>query len=236
MFQSNNDDVANRFARPTGDIRANKPRSNENRFVEASIEKELQYVEKHAKSLLLTIEKARQNRQEILTIIQETELIRLSIRKTIPYLPEQITTKEKAIEPLGITVSTPSYALLMVDMIPLNPQPTKGSYNVYYEVREALKNYLSQHPMILNPKQRYTLIYKRIVPGDLRLATGKCDNDNFEMKRVTNAITDTIGIADSVDKFSFYYTTVAGKSHHTEVILVYESQFLGNQNALYPAD
>ena len=56
----------------------------------------------------------------------------------------------------------------------------------------------------------------------MKLAKGRCDNDNFEMKRVTNAITDAIGIADSVDKFSFFYTTIHGDKDKTIVKMVPE--------------
>ena len=42
------------------------------------------------------------------------------------------------------------------------------------------------------------------------------------MKRVTNAITDAIGIADSVDKFSFFYTTIHGNEDKTIVKMVPE--------------
>ena len=74
--------------------------------------------------------------------------------------------------------------------------------------------------------QAYILMYNRVVPWALELAQGCCDNVRLEMGRATNAITEEMGIADSVDKRSFFFAATSGGSAKIEIYLVEEDRFL----------
>lgn len=163
--------------------------------------------------------------KDILELIQDLELARFSARKLVDAaaLPAAERQAVKEVQLKDIQVSGKSgNILLKLTLLPLTPYPIKGAYNVYFGVKEALLSYSKKQPFQFDPSCRYTLVYQRIVKGKVRLSAGCCDNDNFEMQRVTNAITEAIGIADSADKFSFYYTTMGGREAKTLVYLVLE--------------
>lgn len=166
------------------------------------------------------------NGKGMLELIQDLELARFSARKLVDAaaLPAAEHQAVKEVQLKDIQVSGKSgNVLLKLTLLPLTPYPIKGAYNVYFGVKEALLSYGKKQPFQFDPSCRYTLIYQRIVKGKVRLSAGCCDNDNFEMQRVTNAITEVIGIADSADKFSFYYTTMGGREAKTLVYLVLEN-------------
>lgn len=164
--------------------------------------------------------------KDILELIQDLELARFSARKLVDAaaLPttERQAVKEAQLKDIQVSGKTGNI-LLKLTLLPLTPYPIKGAYNVYFSVKEALLSYSKTQPFQFDPSCRYSLVYQRIVKGKVRLTAGCCDNDNFEMQRVTNAITEAIGIADSADKFSFYYTTIEGREAKTLVYLVLES-------------
>lgn len=164
--------------------------------------------------------------KDILGIIQDLELARYSARKLVDAAAISDEEKQAAAEAQLRDIQvfgTSGIILLRLVLFPLTPYPIKGAYNVYFSVKEALLSYSKTQPFHFDPSCRYTLVYQRIVKGKVRLSAGCCDNDNFEMQRVTNAITEVIGIADSADKFSFYYTTISGQDAKTIVYLVREN-------------
>ncbi len=164
----------------------------------------------------------------ILTLMNEIEPIRTELRTVAPKLIpkgryDALNVKEKLLEDVRVMPCDNGY--FQIEMYPLVSMPSKGGYNCYFEVKEAVKTYIKSNPFVPQKGKRYTLIYKRIVTGNLSLAKGRCDNDNFETKRVTNAITDALGIADSVDIMSFFYTTELGDKDKMVVILKDELQY-----------
>lgn len=166
-----------------------------------------------------------------LLVYEKLELMRYEIRKCEPYwlLPTPFSGRHQS-QVSTIDISQPEGCLLKMVLFPLVNFPTKGGYNVYSELKQALDAYLENHPVKVVPGGKYTLLYRRIVPGPLTLGQGRCDNDNFEMKRCTNAITDALGFADSVDKVSFFYTTdtLDGVSC-VEIYLLAEKDVLGEK-------
>lgn len=188
------------------------------------------YIERHimaAKTYSARLHDSPRHGQSMVVMLEELEKARIAARKIIDLVPASDEQKAQALNAgiSDISISVPDVpALLLITLFPLLHMQIKGGYNVYFEVKFALENYLQEHPLSL-PDGRYVLVYRRIVRGNVALSAGHCDNDNFEMKRVTNAITEAIHVADSVDKFSFYYTTAAGNEAKTEVYLVSESQF-----------
>lgn len=164
--------------------------------------------------------------KDILELIQDLELARFAARKLVDAaalpMAEHQAAEDAHLRDIQVSGRSGSI-LLKLDLLPLTPYPIKGAYNIYFDVKEALLAYSKTQPFQFDPSCRYTLVYQRIVRGKVRLSAGCCDNDNFEMQRVTNAITEVIGIADSADKFSFYYTTIGGSEAKTLVYLVQEN-------------
>ena len=107
----------------------------------------------------------------------------------------------------NIEISSGQDYLLKITLFPLVRFPSKGGYNIYSDLKAALQKFLAEHPVNPAKDMRLTIVYRRIVPWELTLGKARCDNDNFEMRRCTNAITDALAISDSVDKISFFYTT-----------------------------
>lgn len=191
---------------------------------------DLSYIGHKAVSILssvLSLIETPNNEKLALNILQDLELARFSARKMADNISlPMVEPKDNGSVLKSVDVQMPGAPILLqLTLFPLVPYPIKGAYNVYYDVKEALFQYAEIQPFCFDTHSRFTLAYQRVIRGPVRLATGCCDNDNFEMKRVTNAITEAIGIADSADKFSFYYTTISGQEPKTRVFLVYEKDF-----------
>lgn len=194
------------------------------------VEKTLSYITEKSACIAAACEKySRTNMPaDMLKIVQELELARYAARKLADYaaMPEADVQTVEEEQLKDIRVSGPAgIVLLKLELVPLVAHPFKGAYNAYYSVKKAVQAYAKKQPNHLDPRARYTLVYQRVVAGKVQLSAGCCDNDNFEMQRVTNAITEAIGIADSADKFSFYYTTVTGEEARTFAYLVLEKDF-----------
>lgn len=129
--------------------------------------------------------------------------------------------KKKYKDTLNIFVSKPENTIIRIKMLPLINKPLKGTYNVYDEVKIALEEYKKEHRIDVPQGERFTLIYKKYSKSFASNYT--CDNDNFEMKRVTNAITESIHRYDNVHNFSFYYTTVLAKKNYVEATVIKEN-------------
>lgn len=165
------------------------------------------------------------NLSALTKLLESTELMRREIRTLASNLLDSSDEKsfsDSSEKLSSVVVSSPSGTYLQLELYPLVKLPIKGGYNVYFDVKTAVQHYLREHDVYIPEDSRFTLIYAKVTTADVKLAKGRCDNDNFEMKRVTNAITDAIGIADSVDKFSFFYTTIHGDKDKTIVKMVPE--------------
>lgn len=189
----------------------------------------LDYIQRRASKILDILTKIKTSKMKendaLISILQENELMRREIRTLASnvYDPDNESRFERIDAKLqSVIVSQPNGCYLKIELYPLIGKPIKGGYNVYFEVKDAVSRYIYENRVKFPQDKRFTLVYQRVTTGDLILAKGRCDNDNFEMKRVTNAISDAIGIADSVDKFSFFYTTIQGKEDKTEVFLLPE--------------
>lgn len=106
----------------------------------------------------------------------------------------------------NIRISTPTGTVIRVTLPPLIGRQFKGSYNIYWKLKSALSQYEISHGMPRPEGEKLLLIYKRY---STNLAVGHtCDNDNWEMKRTTNAISEALNYSDNADHFSMLYTTV----------------------------
>lgn len=181
---------------------------------------------REATDATLELQKGKKINLSALTkLLESTELMRREIRILASNSldsSDKNTFSDSNEKLSSVVVSSPSGTYLQLELYPLVKLPIKGGYNVYFDVKTAVQQYLREHDVCIPEDSRFTLIYTKVTTADVKLAKGRCDNDNFEMKRVTNAITDAIGIADSVDKFSFFYTTIHGNEDKTIVKMVPE--------------
>ena len=185
---------------------------------------------REATDATLELQKGKEINLSALTkLLESTELMRREIRILASNSLDSSDKKsfsDSSEKLSSVVVSSPSGTYLQLELYPLVKLPIKGCYNVYFDVKTAVQHYLREHDVYIPEDSRFTLIYAKVTTADVKLAKGRCDNDNFEMKRVTNAITDAIGIADSVDKFSFFYTTIHGDKDKTIVKMVPEINVL----------
>lgn len=185
---------------------------------------------REATDATLELQKGKKINLSALTkLLESTELMRREIRILASNSldsSDKNTFSDSNEKLSSVVVSSPSGTYLQLELYPLVKLPIKGGYNVYFDVKTAVQQYLREHDVCIPEDSRFTLIYTKVTTADVKLAKGRCDNDNFEMKRVTNAITDAIGIADSVDKFSFFYTTIHGDKDKTIVKMVPEINVL----------
>lgn len=204
------------------------PVQNRNEFErEELLKKALQYCNNRVKSMKKMLDKALEYPTDkvILDLLGDVELSRKALREVLPMTCQPTDTASVSGNIRDVIIESSPQIPLKITLLPLCAYPIRGAYNTYFDVYNALQN--ADNKPVLAANKRYTIVYNRVVKGPLVLAKGRCDNDNFEMKRVTNAISDALGIADSVDKFSFYYITTEGEQSKTEVSLLEEASFLG---------
>lgn len=118
----------------------------------------------------------------------------------------------------GISVGQNLDSILCVTLPPLMGRRYKGSYAIYRRLTTILKNYFDTHERPQLYGQKLLLIYKKYTP--FRGITVNADNDNWEMKRVTNAISEQLRYSDNSEHFSFMYTTVKSEANCVEALLI----------------
>lgn len=167
--------------------------------------------------------------RDISVALSETNTASLHLRNLLAYMPvnEQNYVRKSLIKDIVIT-EHPGCIFKMA-MYPLQAAPSKRIYNVYDDVQQALRAFVREHPILMSTKERYTIVYEKVVRGDVVLKRGVSDNDNFEVRRVTNAICDTLLIQDSADKMSFFFTTVQGDAWGMNVYYMLEKDFTSGE-------
>lgn len=127
---------------------------------------------------------------------------------------------QKLTESLNVFVFPPTDNIVVqVALSPLISKAYKGSYNVYWELKHTLDVYSKKYPLpILDDGEKLIIIYKRYTSFiDNALL---CDNDNWEMKRTTNAITEALNHSDNPKHFSMLYTTVSSDYNMVEITVI----------------
>lgn len=120
---------------------------------------------------------------------------------------------------LPVRVGCPENALLRVSIPPLIGRRIKGSFDVYWNVKIALEEYYSKHERPTLTGKKLLLIYKKYAPNLGVCYT--CDNDNWESKRVTNAISEALRYSDNAEHFSMMYTAVESDSNFVEATVIH---------------
>ena len=123
-----------------------------------------------------------------------------------------------------IHVSIPANAIIRVTIPPLVGRRFKGSYNIYWNLKLALAQFETNHKFSRPEGEKLVLIYKRY---SINLAVGHtCDNDNWEMKRTTNAISEALNYSDNSEHFSMVYTTVQSDTDCVEATVIKQKDMM----------
>lgn len=126
-----------------------------------------------------------------------------------------------------ISICEPKNAVLRVVLPPLIGRKIKGSYNIYWKLKAALSQYEQKCGMPDIKDEKLVLIYK-IYARSLDIGH-VCDNDNWEMRRTTNAISEALNRSDNPAHFSMFYTAVESSVDCVEATVIYQknlSEFL----------
>lgn len=123
---------------------------------------------------------------------------------------------------LPLTVSCPEHSVLRIELPPLIGRESHGMYDIYYQTKSVLSSFLSDHTLPNYKGQKLLLLYKKYTTT--LSSSNTCDNDNWEMKRVTNAVAEALGYSDNVEHFSMLYTTVASNCNKVEATVLLLSQ------------
>ena len=153
-------------------------------------------------------------------IVSEIAKLDMTIRESLlERRDDQFYSREKElIKRAFISVTAPENAVLRICLPPLIGRQFRGSYNIYWKLKAALSQFEKDHPFPHLNNEKVVLIYKRY---STNLAVGhSCDNDNWEMKRATNAIAEALNYSDNPEHFSMLYTTVKSSVDCVEATVV----------------
>lgn len=171
---------------------------------------------------LMRSEKASCDEQEglLYSLISSIAMLDMTVRTSILERRDKcFYEKEKQLVANSfIHISVPSNAIVRVIVPPLIGRQFKGSYNIYWKLKEALSQFEIGHPFEVPHGEKLVLIYKRYSRNLTAVHT--CDNDNWEMKRATNAISEALNYSDNAEHFSMLYTTVKSSTDCVEATVI----------------
>ena len=124
----------------------------------------------------------------------------------------------------NIAITQPQNAILRVLIPPLIGRRFSGSYNIYWKLKSAFAQHEIEHGFEPVEGKKVVLIYKRYVTNSNVAVC--CDNDNFEMQRTTNAISESVNWSDNAVQFSMMYTAVESSVDCVEATLCLQENFV----------
>ena len=157
---------------------------------------------------------------ELFDILEDIEDINRIVRESLLESPfyDNSSRIEGYFDRAEIRVCTPQNAIVRLIFPPLLRAKRSNAYNVYWQAKAALKNHFESRGKPCLLRKKFVLIYKKYATN--LSADYTCDNDNWEMKRVTNAISEFFNITDNADTFSFFYTAEKAEKNYVEVTLI----------------
>lgn len=161
---------------------------------------------------------------EILRILADTEMLDKSLRSCVKAETILYGSNEKSLEMWSdIHVYEYADAVLLMDFPPLvNTSYRNGEYGLSKRAEMALYHWFSTHcPPDFISGNRFLYIYKRYTSDAIDMSS---DNDNWEMKRITNSVSQAIGYSDNPRFSEFLYTTVESDFNGAELLLIRHSQ------------
>ena len=119
-------------------------------------------------------------------------------------IPQETTYQDKEATSIkDVIVSTPNGYILQVKLPLLYGKQFPGAYLTAALVEDAIKEYQKKDGMIVIPKnEQLVMIFERHIADKKEQV---CDNDNYEQRRVTNAIANVLNVSDAYDTMAFYY-------------------------------
>lgn len=126
--------------------------------------------------------------------------------------------REEICKHLPVKVGHPDGTIIRITVPPLIGTRFKGSYDVYWNVKIVLEEYYERHERPVLCGKKLLLIYKKYAPN--LTADFTCDNDNWEAKRVTNAISEALLYSDNAEHFSMMYTAVKSEFSFVEATVI----------------
>lgn len=155
------------------------------------------------------------------SLASKTALLDMTIRSNMveKHSVESPKRQEKGlVKGSYIHIYTPEKTLIRVVIPPLIGRQFKGSYNIYWKLKVAFAQYEETRSLPRPDGEKLVLIYKRYSKN--LSVVHSCDNDNWEMKRVTNAISEALNYSDNTEHFSMLYTTVKSDTDCVEATVV----------------
>ena len=159
----------------------------------------------------------------ILSMLADTELIDKSLRSCVKV--ETLCNAAGIQLDLWTDVSVHEYgsAILLMELPPLvNVSYRNGEYGLSKRAEIELFRWFTAHK---EPQRiegdKFLYIYKRFT--HILDSVGLCDNDNWEAKRITNAVTHAICFSDSPRYTEFFYTTVKSDYDGAELLVIRHS-------------
>lgn len=175
---------------------------------------------KKAEKLPLGKEISLLDEESLLDILQDVSLLSMSVREGIlGYKDTRYPARRKQLlQALPVLVSIPENAILRVSMPPLVGRKITGAYDIYQQVKLALEDFMSTREFPAYFGKKLLLIYKKYAQNLGVCYT--CDNDNWEAKRTTNAISEALNYSDNAEHFSMMYTAVKSTANYVEATLI----------------
>ncbi len=129
-----------------------------------------------------------------------------------------VERRKKVVQHIPIEVSQPQNTVLRISMPPLVGRKFRGSYNIYWALKTALEEYGEVHGIDNVQGEKLLLIYKRYAKNLSVCYT--CDNDNWEAKRITNALAEALNYSDNAEHFSMLYTSAKSDVDRMEATVI----------------
>lgn len=160
--------------------------------------------------------------EDILQMLSYTEKLDKSLRSCLK--EESILDSDsRNTESLELWTDVHVYeyenAILLMDFPPLvNSSYRFKEYGLSKRAEIELFRWFHSHKMPdFEAENRFLYIYKRYVSTPIDTVS---DNDNWEMKRITNAVSQAIGFSDNPRFSEFFYTTVHSEFDGAELMLI----------------
>lgn len=112
------------------------------------------------------------------------------------------------------------HGIVRIILPPLVERKYTGSYDIYRTTKLVLGMYRDSHEIMDLIGKKLLLIYKRYVLHFERKI--ESDNDNWECKRITNAISEVLEYSDNLEHLSILYSSAYGKKRYVEATLIEE--------------
>ena len=153
---------------------------------------------------------------EALSIVAKAQLpIRNGIDNAKEY--RLFDSPQGFVEPVKVTAVPVEHGIVRLLLPPLVSQKYAGGYNIYLATKAAMEKFKNEHGLEDVIGKKLVLMYRRFTT-DFDTST-MLDNDNWECKRVTNAIAEVLQYSDSIDHFSMVYTTSRSTQNYIEATL-----------------